>query len=159
MKLKNLSLITAAIVLSLAATPLAVKAETSAQPLIMAQAQEGYNGLEALGLSEEQIEELKLSSDQKAQIAEIHKETNEKIKAVLTPQQREQLEAAKLEGIPLRDALRSLNLTVEQRKEVRQIQNETQAQINTILTPEQQQKLEQLRQNKPQRQRRRRLIR
>jgi protein CpxP len=146
MKLKNLSVITAAILLSLAATPLAVKAETSAEPFIIAQAQEGYNRLEALGLSEEQ----------KAQIAEIRKETHEQIKAVLTPQQREQLEAAKLDGIQLRrNTLRSLNLTEEQKNEMRQIKESTQAQINTILTPEQQQQLEQLRQNKRQRLRQR----
>jgi protein CpxP len=142
MKLKNLSLITAAIVLTMAATSLAVKADTATSPLIIAQAQKGYGRLEALGLSE----------DQKARMAEIRQQTHEEIKAVLTPEQRQQLEAAKQSGQKWqRGMLRSLNLTEAQQNQIRQIKESKKAQIDAVLTPEQKQQLEQFRQNKLQR--------
>jgi Spy/CpxP family protein refolding chaperone len=148
MKLKNLSLIAAAIALSLTAVPFAVNAQQISQT--PTQVKPARNGpFERLGLSEEQ----------KTQIQEIRRNTKAQMEGILTPEQKQQLEAAKQarQGQPRQQTSQgqrpkrgfaSLNLTEEQKTKMREIRESEKNQIQAILTPEQQQQLKQFQENR-----------
>ncbi len=145
MKLKKLSLIAGAVALSLTAVPFAVQAQTTSSPFLVAQVPQGKGSFQNLGLTD----------TQKAQIAEIRRNTKAKMDAVLTPQQREQLANAKKDRQANRQDRRnfkaSLNLTEDQKAQMRQIMESQKSQIDAVLTPEQRQKLQEMRANKPSR--------
>lgn len=156
MKLKNFSLIAAAftkcapcaLALSLTAVPFAVNAQIN--PQTPTQVKPGRNGLfERLGLSEQQ----------KSQIQEIRRNTRAQMEAILTPEQKQQLEAAKQarqsqtrqqtpQGQRPKRGFASLNLTEEQKTKMREIKESEKNQIQAILTPEQQQQLQQFQENR-----------
>lgn len=148
MKLKNLSLIAGAIALSLTATSFAVKAQlTSPSPLLVAQVPE-KGPFERLGLTDAQ----------KNQIKDIHRNSRAQMEAILTPEQKQQLEAAKQarqgqprqqtgQGQRPKKGFASLNLTEEQKTKMREIRESEKNQIQAILTPEQQQQLKQFQDN------------
>lgn len=139
MKLKFMPMLVGAIALTVATTPLAVKAEpTLKSPLAQAQTQaEEPHGFQRLGLTQEQ----------KAKMAEIRKSTRSQIEAILTPQQREQLQAAMQDSRPnKRQAFAALNLTPEQKTQMREIRQSAKSQYEAVLTPEQRQQLQQSRQ-------------
>ncbi len=147
MKLKNLYLIAGAIALSLSATPFIVNAQQMAQTAT--QVKQAHNGpFERLGLSEEQ----------KTKIKEIRRNSRTQMDAVLTPEQKQQLEAAKQarQGQPRQQrgqgeggkkGWASLNLTEEQKTKMREIRESEKNQIQAILTPQQQQQLKEFQDN------------
>jgi periplasmic protein CpxP/Spy len=147
MKLKNLSLIAGAFALCLSATPFIVNAQQIAQT--PTQVKPPHNGpFERLGLSEEQ----------KTKIKEIHRNSRTQMEAILTPEQKQQLEAAKQarEGQPRqprgqgerpKKGLASLNLTEDQKTKMREIRKSEKNQIQAILTPQQQQQFKEFQDN------------
>lgn len=145
MKLKNLSLIAAAIALSLTAVPFAVNAQVNPQtPTQVKPARQGP--FERLGLNEEQ----------KTKIKEIRRNSRTQMEGILSPEQKQQLQAAKQErqGQPRQERgqrpgknFASLNLTPEQKTKMREIRESEKNQIQAILTPEQQQQLKQFQDN------------
>ena len=147
MKLKNLSLIAGAIALSLSATPFIVNAQKISQtPTQVKQARNGP------------FERLGLTDAQKNQIKEIRRNSRAQMEAVFTPEQKQQLEAAKQErqGQPRQQTgqgqrpkrgFASLNLTEEQKTKMREIRESEKNQIQAILTPQQQQQLKQFEDN------------
>ncbi|NEU71030.1 P pilus assembly/Cpx signaling pathway, periplasmic inhibitor/zinc-resistance associated protein [Hassallia byssoidea VB512170] len=147
MKLKSLSLIAAAIALSLSATPFVVNAQKISQT--PTQVKPARNGpFERLGLSDEQ----------KTKIQEIRRNSKAQMEGILTPEQKQQLQAAKQarQGQPRQQTpqgqrpkrgFASLNLTEEQKTKMREIRESEKNQIQAILTPEQQQQLKQFQDN------------
>ncbi|MBW4690509.1 MAG: hypothetical protein KME27_01945 [Lyngbya sp. HA4199-MV5] len=103
---------------------------------------------------------LNLTDEQKAQLKQIRESTRSQIDAVLTPEQKAQLAAAKQqrqEGQPgqrakkARGVWASLNLTADQKTKIQAIRQDAKQQMDTVLTPEQRQQLEQARQQRQQR--------
>jgi periplasmic protein CpxP/Spy len=149
MKLKNLSLITAAIALSLTAIPIAVNAQINPQTPTQVKPVRAKGSFERLGLSEQQ----------KTQIQEIRRNTRAQMEAILTPEQKQQLQAAKQErqgqprqqtgqGQRPKKGFASLNLSEEQKTKMREIRESEKNQIQAILTPEQRQQLQQFQENR-----------
>ena len=170
MKLKALSLIAGAftkcapcaLALTLSATSFAVTAQTaSPSPLLLAQTPQKERG---------PWKELNLTDAQKTQIQAIRRDSRIKFEAVLTPEQKAKLEAAKqarraewqarkAQGQTQgqagqrqrKDNFAELNLTEAQKTQMRQIRESEKQQIQAVLTPEQRQKLKQFRKNAPSR--------
>src|SRR4051812_31401636 len=87
MKLKALSLVAGAIALTLTATSFAVNAQTaSPSPVLLAQTPQRERG---------PWKDLGLTDTQKTQIQAIRRDSRAKFEAVLTPEQKAKLEAAK----------------------------------------------------------------
>ncbi|MEA5507818.1 P pilus assembly/Cpx signaling pathway, periplasmic inhibitor/zinc-resistance associated protein [Halotia wernerae UHCC 0503] len=154
MKLKSLSLIAGAIALTLTAIPFTVKAQTtSSSPVIVAQTPRKERGFwQSLGLTDAQ----------KAQMQSIRRDTRAKIEAILTPEQKAKLAAAKETRQAQRQAGQGqrpgkgkgwaeLNLTEAQKTQMRQIRESSKQQMQALLTPEQQAKLKQFQENMRQR--------
>ncbi|MEH2136193.1 Spy/CpxP family protein refolding chaperone [Nostoc sp.] len=165
MKLKVLSLVAGAIALTLTATSFAVDAQTaSPSPLLLAQTPQKERG---------PWKDLNLTDAQKTQIQTIRRDSRTKFDAVLTPEQKAKLEAAKQAHQAERQARKAqgqtgqgqpgqhhgrkkgnfadLNLSEAQKTQMRQIRESEKQQIQAVLTPEQRQKIEQFRQNAPSR--------
>lgn len=92
-----------------------------------------------------------LSPDQQASLRQIHQETRTQITGVLTPEQRQQMEArgqrwdssAPREGMLWpRMGLRNLNLSEAQRDQIKTIMERSRSQVQSLLTPEQRQQYE-----------------
>jgi protein CpxP len=86
-------------------------------------------------------DQLNLTDAQKAQIKQIHEATKQKIDAILTPDQKAQMQTARQQHQKPK-----LNLTDAQKAQIKTIRQAAQSQIKAILTPDQQQKLDTLRQ-------------
>ncbi|MEH2027089.1 Spy/CpxP family protein refolding chaperone [Nostoc sp.] len=167
MKLKALSLVAGAIALTLTATSFAVHAQTaSPSPVLLAQTPQKERG---------PWKELGLTDAQKTQIQTIRRDSRTKFEAVLTPEQKAKLEAAKQAHRAEWQARKAqgqtgqgqrqpgehhgrkkgdfadLNLSESQKTQMRQIRESEKQQIQAVFTPEQRQKLEQFRQNAPSR--------
>ncbi|MCV3213146.1 hypothetical protein OGM63_06340 [Plectonema radiosum NIES-515] len=147
MKLKNLSLIAGAIALSLSATPFVVNAQKISQT--PTQVKSDRNG---------PFERLGLTDAQKTQIKDIRSNSRAQMEAILTSEQKQQLEAAKQahqgqsrqergQGQRPKRGFASLNLTEEQKTKMREIRESEKNQIQAILTPEQQQKFQEFKDN------------
>ncbi|MEH2144218.1 Spy/CpxP family protein refolding chaperone [Nostoc sp.] len=165
MKLKALSLVAGAIALTLTATSFAVDAQTaSPSPVLLAQSPQKERG---------PWKDLNLTDAQKTQIQAIRRDSRTKMEAVLTPEQKAKLEAAKQARRAEWQARKAqgqtgqqqpgqhhgrgkgdfadLNLSEAQKTQIRQIRESEKQQIQAVLTPEQRQKIEQFRQNAPSR--------
>jgi Spy/CpxP family protein refolding chaperone len=134
--LKKLSwLIPGTLAIAVAVAPLfPVAAQMPPEPAVFAQKRDKLN----------------LSDAQKQQMQQLRQETRAQIEAVLTPEQKAQLQTLKEQGQNQRqrrrDVLSSLNLTPEQQERIRAIRQEAKQKMDAILTPEQKQQLEQRRQ-------------
>ncbi len=85
------------------------------------------------------IEQLKLSNDQKTKLAQLEQTARQKMIAILTPKQKEQVRLDVQQGKPSK-----LTLTPDQQNQLRAIQTSVLAQRDAILTPEQKQKLQEI---------------
>ncbi|MBW4472364.1 MAG: hypothetical protein KME45_18620 [Stenomitos rutilans HA7619-LM2] len=103
---------------------------------------------------------LNLTAEQKAQLKQIRESTRSQIDAVLTPEQKAQIAAAKQQrqaGQPgqrvkkARGVWASLNLSADQKAKIQAIRQDAKQQRDAVLTPEQRQQLEQARQQRQQR--------
>lgn len=140
MQFKFIPVLASAIALSIATAPLVAKAEPNASaPQTIAQAQDrGARRFEQLGLTQAQRDKM----------AEIRRNTRAQVEAVFTPEQRQQLEAARESRQKRREAMASLNLTPEQKTRLQQIRQSAKSQFDAVLTPEQRQKLQQMKQER-----------
>ncbi len=147
MKIKLMPMLAGVIAVSVAATPLIVKAQanSSTQP-VPTQSNQRYQG---------KWDKLNLSDQQKAQLRQIHDETRTQREAVFTPQQLEQLKAAR-QNYQTRQAgqarqgkdsiMAALNLTDAQKAKLKEIKDAKKTRMQAVLTPEQQRQLQQMRQ-------------
>jgi protein CpxP len=140
MKLKLMPMLVGVIALTLAATPLAVKAQanTSGQSTV-AQAQK--QGRWAA---------LNLTQEQKDQMAQIRQQTRSQIDALLTQEQRDKFKAAMESKQGRRAAMAAMNLSDAQKIQMRAIKESAKSKIDAILTQEQRQQLQQMRQSRQQ---------
>jgi|SRR5579883_1865884 Spy/CpxP family protein refolding chaperone len=90
--------------------------------------------------------QLNLTDAQKEQIKQIHESAKEQIDAILTQDQKDQLQQARQQH-----TRPSLNLSDEQKAQIKKIRQDAQSQIEALLTPEQQQQLQQWHQQRWQR--------
>ncbi|MBE9051383.1 P pilus assembly/Cpx signaling pathway, periplasmic inhibitor/zinc-resistance associated protein [Nostocales cyanobacterium LEGE 11386] len=151
MKLKALSLVAGAIALTLTTIPFAAQAQMrSSSPLQLAQMPKKERGQRGFWQS------LGLTDAQKAQMQTIQSSTRTQIEAILTPEQKAKMAAAKQarqaqrqgnQGQRPQKGWTDLNLTEQQKTQMRQIRESSKQQMLAILTPEQRQKVEQMQQN------------
>lgn len=163
MKFKPLSLLAGAVALTLTATPFAVQAQMRSFSPQLAQTprtERGQKGGRLGGFSR-----LNLTDEQKAQMQAIQTNTRNQIEAILTPDQKAKLQAAKEarqaqrqagQGQGQRQARQgqrpqkgwaNLDLTEQQKTQMRQIQETSRQQMLAVLNPQQRQQLEEMRQN------------
>lgn len=154
MQLKTLSFIAGAIsyagcfaiALTLSVTPLAAQAQVNSSTPLLAQARgEKKGGWPELGLTDAQ----------KSQLQQIRRNTRSQIEAVLTAEQKAQLQAAKQQAQQgqrpqMKKVWQSLNLTEAQKSQIQSIKNSSRQQMDAVFTPEQKAKLQQMRQNRQQ---------
>lgn len=154
MKIKLMPMLAGVLVLGAVAAPFAVNAQANpSAKLLMAQAEQGQRqGKEG------KWAKLNLTDAQQQQMRQIKQETRAQIEAVLTPEQRAQMETMKQnrqgqngqrqarQGQGRRGGMMaSLNLTPEQEASIKQIMESQKARMDQVLTPEQRQQLEQMR--------------
>lgn len=154
MKNKLISVLTGAVVLTVAAIPLAqtaVQAAPGQQLLAQARTGQGQGRLGKLNLTKDQI----------AQMRQIHQQTRQEIENVLDRKQLEQYKAAMdnrqsgmRSGGSARNAsmrqqggqqniLAQLNLTSDQQTRIQEIMRSSRSRINAILTEKQRQEIQQ----------------
>lgn len=131
MKLKLMPVLAGAIALTVVATPLAVKAG------------QNWSGQKA---------GIELTQQQQNQLEQINRNTRSEIEAILTPEQREQFQAAFEQGRGMRSAIAALNLSPEQQTQVREVMLSARTQREALLTSEQKQQLQELRSRRQQQQ-------
>ncbi|MFB8788361.1 MAG: hypothetical protein U7123_05800 [Potamolinea sp.] len=154
MKNKLISVLTGAVVLTIAAIPLAqtaVNAAPGQQLLAQARTERGQGKLGKLNLTKDQI----------AQMRQIHQQTRQEIENVLDRKQREQYKAAMDNGQSgmrsggsarngsmrqqggQQNILAQLNLTSDQQTRIQEIMRSSRSRINAILTEKQRQEIQQ----------------
>lgn len=146
MKLKPLSLLAAAIALTVTAIPVTVQAQTrTASPTEVAQTPRGKRG-EKGGWG---WNRLNLTDTQKAQMQAIRSNTHAQIEAILTPEQKATLTDGRgtRRGQGRQSGWAKLNLTEQQKTQMRQIRESSQQQMLAVLTPQQRQQMQEIRQN------------
>ena len=133
MKIKLMPMLVGAIALSVAVTPLAVKAATNTSgQLLTAQAQR-----------QGRFAELNLSKTQKDEIKKIHQDMRSQFQVILTPDQLEKFKAARKNKQGLREAIAAMNLSDQQKDQLRTLKQSATTKTKALLTPEQQQQLQQ----------------
>lgn len=143
MKLKPLSVLAGAIALTVTAIPFAAQAQMrSSSPLQMAQTAKKGGAWQRLNLTEAQ----------KSQMQTIKTNTRAQMEAILTPEQKATLAAAKQAGQQGQQGQgkrgwANLNLTEQQKTQMRQVKESSQQQMQAVLTPEQRQQMQEMRQN------------
>ncbi len=135
-----------AIALSVAAPMLPVAAQTKTPPTAGQSQKRGVN--------------LNLTEAQKAQLKQIREATRSQLEAILTPEQKAQLETAKQQrqqsqpgqqgqrGQKPRGMWAALNLTADQKTRIKAIRQDAKQKMDAVLTAEQRQQLEQRRQQR-----------
>ena len=132
MKLKLTPMLAGAIALTVAAAPLAVKAQPN-QPnqRVPGQAQNGS-----------QMGGVKLNQQQQNQLAQIRRDTRAQIDAILTPKQREQFKVAMQSPQGRRAAFTAMKLSDDQKSQMQAIIQSAQSRAEAILTPQQRQQIQ-----------------
>ena len=89
-------------------------------------------------------DQLDLTADQQAQIANLRRNTRTQIQSILQPNQRQQFLTAWQQGSSFRDSVAAMNVTAEQRQQLREVAQSTRSQARALLTDAQRQELRQL---------------
>lgn len=131
MKLTLVPALAGALALTVAAAPLAVKAEPKQSNSAPEQVQ---NQPKPVGVE--------LTQQQKSQMNEIRRDTRARIEKLLTPQQREQFKAAVQSRQGGQTAFAAMKLSPEQQNQLQGILQSAQSRAEAILTPEQRQQLQ-----------------
>jgi Spy/CpxP family protein refolding chaperone len=142
MKLKLMPVFAYAIALTVAAAPLAVKAQPNQQNQpVPGQAQ-----------NQPQFAGVKITQQQQNQLAQIRSDARAQIEKLLTPQQLEQLKTATTmqSGQDRQAALAAMNLSQEQKNQLQTIIQSARNRAEAVLTPEQRQQMQQNIQQSPQ---------
>jgi Spy/CpxP family protein refolding chaperone len=155
MKLKLMPVLTGAVLIALAATPLAVKAApiTPGQQLLAQAARQQRQG---------KFANLNLTQEQKDQMRQLRQETQREIESVLTQRQLEQYKATMQsrrgrmrssngnlansgqgQQSGRRNVFDDLNLSSSQKDRIQQIRQQSRDRMRSILTREQQDRLQQ----------------
>jgi protein CpxP len=124
--MKALSFLPGAIALMLAASPM-IPAFTN--PAFADPGQMGGRGME----------QLNLTADQQAKMKQIHEATRQQMDAILTPEQKKQMQTDREQH-----QKPNLNLTEDQKAKMEAIRKNAQSQMDAILTAEQKQKIQEL---------------
>lgn len=114
-------------------------------PLTVSSAQAQLNRRPA-GFSRSQpalMQALDLSTQQKVQLAQLMKQLQNQVQAVLTAEQKSQLQTALQNGSNLSDAIAAVDLSDAQKTEIRNLVKASRNQFANLLTPEQKQQLRQ----------------
>lgn len=130
--------------------PGALALAVSLMPLVPAFSQESGSRSEIVAQRRGGKPDLNLTEQQRQQMRQIREETRAQIEAVLTPEQRAKLEAAREQRQNPREVMASLNLTEQQRAQMRTIREESKRKMDAVLTEQQRQQLEQMRQQRQQ---------
>lgn len=129
MKRKLLPLLAGAIALSFTTAPSIVQAQLRQSQPGQIQKQRKFAGVE-------------LTESQRTQLLEIHRNTRSQIEAVLTSEQKRQLESGKESGNKGRTAFADMNLSSEQKARIQSIMRTAKTRTDDILTPEQRQQVQ-----------------
>lgn len=133
MKLKLMPVLAGAIALTVAAAPLAVKAQPNQQNQpVPGQAQ-----------NQPQFAGVEITQQQQDQLSQIRNETRAQIEKLLTPQQLQQFKTAMQSSQDRQAAFAAMNLSEEQKTQLQTIVQSAQNRAETVLTPEQRQKIQQ----------------
>lgn len=124
MKLKLMPILAGMLAIAVVTTPLAVKAGPN------------YQGKRAA---------LELTQQQRTQMEQIHRNTRSQMEAILTPEQKQQFQAALEQRRGMRGAIAAMNLSPEQQTQLRNIMQSARTQKDAILTSEQKQQLQEWR--------------
>ena len=133
MKLKLKSMLAGAIALTVAAAPLAVKAQPN-QPNQPARGQ---------AQNQPRIAGVEITQKQQQQLAEIRRDTRAQVEKLLTPQQRQQFKAAIDGPRQGQSPFAGMNLSEDQQTKLQAIVQSAQYRAEAILTPEQRQQIQQ----------------
>jgi periplasmic protein CpxP/Spy len=131
MKLKNLSVVAAAIALSL--TPMLFGAQ--------AQANSSSNSVIAQAQKPGAKRGIQLTEGQKKKIDAIRTETRTKIEGIFTDQQKQQLQAAIQSGQSPRQAFGALQLSTKQQQDIQEVLVSSNKKMESVLTDEQKRQL------------------
>lgn len=131
-RLKIIPLLAGAIALTVAAAPLAVKAELN-QPNQAAPKQ---------AQKRPQVAEVKLTKQQQDQLAQIRRDTRTQIEKILTPQQLQQFKTAMQSPQGRQAAISAMNLSENQKTQLKTIVQSAQSRAEAILTPQQRQQIQ-----------------
>jgi len=96
---------------------------------------------------------LNLTAEQQQKMQQIRQASRQQIDAILTADQKAQLQAAKPQQGKYRRGFASLNLTPDQKSKIQAVMQSSKQQMDAILTPEQRQQLQQFEQKHQQRHR------
>ncbi|MBW4522771.1 MAG: Spy/CpxP family protein refolding chaperone [Scytolyngbya sp. HA4215-MV1] len=126
--------------------PGAIALALSLAPMLPISAQQNPNAPmqqrgQGRGSHDKIMEQLNLTDAQKAQLKKIHEETRAKMDAVLTADQKAEMQRARQER-----RKPNLNLTEAQKAQMKTIREEAKRRMDAVLTAEQKQKLDELRQ-------------
>ncbi|MBD3880327.1 Spy/CpxP family protein refolding chaperone [Phormidium tenue FACHB-886] len=94
-------------------------------------------------IPEEISQRLNLTADQQTQLLQIRQDARTQLEALLTPEQRSQVQTALAQGDALPTLIQSLNLTESQRTQGWQILGNSRQQAESVLTAEQEQRIRQ----------------
>ena len=139
MKRKLKPVLAGAIALTLAAAPLAVKAQSN-QP---------NQPVRGQSQNQPQIAGVKITQQQQQQLAEIRRNTRAQVEKILTPQQLQQFKAAIESPRQGQSPFAGMNLSEDQQTKLQAIVQSAQYRAEAILTPEQRQQIQQRVQQQP----------
>ena len=125
--------------LTVAAAPLAVKADNQSNQPSSGQAQ-----------NKPRFAGVELTQQQKDQMEQIRRDTRAQIEQILTPQQREQFKTAMQNRQGGRAAFAAMNLSPEQQTQMRTIMQSSKSRAEAVLTVEQRQQIQKYRQERRQ---------
>jgi periplasmic protein CpxP/Spy len=86
------------------------------------------------------LKRLNFTPAQKTKLEQLKIETGKQMDTILTPEQRQNMQAIRGEKGGMKDEWKSLNLTVDQKAKIKAIHQANQSQFKAILTPAQQSK-------------------
>lgn len=132
-RLKLLPCLAGAIALTVAAFPLAVKAE----PIQLVQAAPNQSQ------ASPQLAGVEITPQQQQQLAKLSSDTRAQIEAVLSPQQQEQFKIAMQSRQAPQNTFANMKLSAEQQTQLQGIMQTAQTRAEAILTPEQRQRIQQ----------------
>jgi len=95
------------------------------------------------------LEQLNLTTDQEAKLAQIRQATRAQLENVLTAEQQETFKTKMAQGATFREAIAASNLSEEQRTQLREAFQAARQSASEVLTPEQRQQAQQWRQSHP----------
>jgi periplasmic protein CpxP/Spy len=95
------------------------------------------------------LEQLDLTTDQEAKLAQIRQDTRVQLEDLLTAEQQETFTTKMSQGATFREAIAAINPSEEQRTQIRDTLQSARQSVSEVLTPEQRQQAQEWRQSRP----------